>query len=122
MDRQERRDTLMRQVLILQGRRYKVVEFYGDYEVLMVKDINDVLHAIGCLLFPVWILVWFAMSVRGPEYARIYVDDYGVVSVEYSRDSFRSRAADLFRSLAEIMLILLIIILAILAVYLLPTL
>ena len=119
IDDHERRDTLTRQVHVFQGQGYEVDEYPSDYEVLMVKehDTNDILHAIGCLLFPVWVFIWFAISFRnnllGPKYARIYVDDYGVVSVTHSRESMRDRATDMALGLFIILLVVIVIALVI---------
>ena len=91
----------MREILILQGKGYEIDQYYGDYEVSMVRehDINHILHGIGCLLFPLWIFAWFAISflndIRGPEYACLYVDDYGVVRVKHSKEPIRNRLVDL---------------------------
>ena len=125
MDSHERRDALTRETFIFQSEGYEVDQYYGDYEVLMVKepDINHALHAIGCLLFPVWMIVWFTISfrndLRGPEYAHLYVDDYGVVSVKHSREPIRNRLFDLGLDVI-LLLIGIMLVLALIIVVLLP--
>ena len=93
--------------------------------------IDHALHVIWFFLFPVLFLVWFAMSIwddiRGQQYARIFVDDYGVVSVRYSkfspRNSLRSRVGSwldlILVPVAVVLAVVLAVVIISLVVYLL---